>query len=525
LFSARFCVYCPPKPGQFRWFWREIYILLLAKTIIYFVVLAGNNSLTAMIVGRETETAILKQALETSESELIAVYGRRRVGKTFLIRNVYKDQLIFDFSGMHNSATSEQLESFTLALSAFSNASIPPETPKNWIRAFEMLKTYITHRIKRKKAVIFFDEFPWIDSHKSGFLQAFEHFWNSWASNQKKLVVVICGSAASWMIQKIVNNKGGLHNRITRRIRLLPFTLNEAETYLKSRRIILDRYQLLQLYMVLGGIPHYLKDIRPGESTAQNIDRMCFTKDGLLQNEFKNLYDSLFVQADKHIAVIRALAGRPAGLTRNEIIETCHFTTGGGITKLLEELLESGFIEAYIPFDKNVKQSIYKLSDEYSAFYLKFMEGSKVSGPGSWVRQSASSSWKSWSGMAFERICHKHIPQIKKALGIAAVYTQESAWRYAPKTGENGTQIDLLIDRQDFTINLCEIKFSTSEFTIDKKYASEIQAKVHIFRERTNTKKTVFPTMITTFGTRSNEYKLNLIQSEVKMESLFDKLS
>ncbi len=477
-----------------------------------------------MIVGRETETEILKHALETSEAELIAVYGRRRVGKTYLIRHVYKDRLIFDFSGMHNSSTNEQLESFTLALSAFSKVSIPPATPRNWIQAFGILKNYTVPQIKRKKSVIFLDEFPWIDSHKSGFLSAFEHFWNSWASNQKNLVVVICGSAASWMIHKVVNNKGGLHNRITKKIRLLPFTLNETELYLKSRRIILDRYQLLQLYMVLGGIPHYLKDIRAGQSTIQNIDRMCFTKDGLLQNEFKNLYDSLFSQADKHIAVIRALAGKPGGLTRNEIIEICHFTTGGGTSKLLEELLESGFIQTYIPFDKNVKQSIYKLSDEYSAFYLKFMEGSKISGPGSWVRQAASSSWKSWSGMAFERICLKHIPQIKKALGISAVYTEESAWRYAPGTGENGTQIDLLIDRQDFTINLCEIKFSISEFTIDKKYASEIQAKVNIFRERTNTKKTVFPTMITTFGTKSNEYRLNLIQSEVKMESLFERL-
>jgi AAA+ ATPase superfamily predicted ATPase len=496
-------------------------LLLLAKTLYYFVLLASNQLFTAMVVGRETEIQILKEALGSSEAELIAVYGRRRVGKTFLIRNIYKDQLLFEFSGMHNSAIREQLEGFTLALSAMSKISIPLAVPKNWIQAFELLKNQLTPPIRKRKSVIFFDEFPWIDSHKSGFLGAFEHFWNSWASNQKNLVVVICGSAASWMIQKVVNNRGGLHNRITRRIRLLPFTLNETENYLRSRKVVLDRYQILQLYMVVGGIPHYLKDIRAGESTTQNIDRMCFSKDGLLQNEFNNLYDSLFAHADKHVAVIRALAGKQAGLTRNEIIDTCGFTTGGGITKLLDELQESGFIEAYIPFDKNVKQSIYKLSDEYSAFYLKFMEGNKISGPGSWVRQSASSSWKSWSGMAFERICLKHIPQIKRALGIAAVYTTESAWRYAPKVGQNGAQIDLLIDRQDFTINLCEIKFSTSEFIIDKKYASEIEQKRNIFREVTRTKKTIFPTMITTFGTRPNEYKLNLIQNEVKMDALF----
>ena len=476
-----------------------------------------------MLVGRESEIALLKNALQTDESELIAVYGRRRVGKTFLIRKVYQERLIFDFSGIHNTATQRQLENFRNTLSLASKTNIPLATPSSWIQAFEILKIYTEPLIRKKKSVLFFDEFPWIDSHKSGFLPAFDHFWNSWATKQKNLVVVICGSAASWMIRKIVNNKGGLHNRITRRIRLLPFTLNETEAYLRSRRVNLDRYQLLQIYMALGGIPHYLKNVNPGESVTQTIDNLCFTKDGLLQSEFKNLYDSLFDKADKHMTVVRALARKPAGLNRQEIISVCNLTSGGTTTKLLEELSESGFIMSYIPFDKTVKESIYKLSDEYSRFYLKFMEGKKATGEGTWIRQSVSASWKSWSGSAFESICLKHTMQIKRSLGISGVYTEESAWRYPGSSGENGTQIDLVIDRQDFCINICEIKFSAADFIIDKKYASELRNKISIFRERTKTRKTTFLTMITTFGVRQNEYTLSLLQNEIKMEALFER--
>jgi AAA+ ATPase superfamily predicted ATPase len=477
-----------------------------------------------MLTGRETEIELLTSALQSPEAELIAVYGRRRVGKTYLIRNVYKGRLIFDFSGIHKATTHVQLENFSMTLSGLSKAGIPLPVPDNWMHAFQMLKAFTVPLIRKRKSVLFFDEFPWIHTHKSGFLSAFEHFWNSWACQQPNLVIVICGSAASWMIQKIVNNKGGLHNRITRRVRLLPFSLYETELYLKSRRVNLDRFQLLQLYMVLGGVPHYLKEINPGESAAQNIDRICFTKDGFLQNEFKNLYSSLFDHAEKHIAVIRALANKPAGLTRNEIIDACNLTSGGTTTKLLDELAESGFISSYIPFDKNVKLSIFKLMDEYSRFYIKFMEGNRVAGAGAWIKKSTSSSWKSWSGTAFEAVCLKHVPQLKKALGIAGVYTEESAWRHAAKE-ESGAQIDLLIDRQDFCVNVCEIKFSAADFVIDKKYAAELQNKLNVFREKTGLRKTLFATMITTFGVRSNEYKLSMVQSDIKMEALFKKVT
>lgn len=474
------------------------------------------------IIGRKEEKMLLERALKANEAELIAVYGRRRVGKTYLIRKTFNKHIIFEFSGVHNAALKDQLTNFRDTLEDAMNVSVPLAVPSNWTQAFQMLKTYAEPLLKKKKCVIFLDEFPWLSSAKSGFLQAFEFFWNSWGTKQNNLILAICGSAASWMIQKIVNNKGGLHNRITRKIRLLPFSLAETADYLKHKNVNLDHYQVIQLYMAFGGIPQYLKEVLPGQSAAQNIDRICFTKDGVLQKEFGNLYQSLFADADKHISIVRALGAKPSGLTRKEIILECGLSTGGTATLLLEELTESGFISTYLPFEKNVRDSIYKLSDEYSRFYLKFMEHSRATGMGTWIKLSTSPSWKSWSGTAFESVCLKHTVEIKAALGISGVYTEESAWRYVPGKGQPGAQIDLLFDRQDFCISICEMKFSNSSFTIDKAYAAELTKKREVFGNKTKTSKTIFIAMVTTFGTQDNSHKIGLIQNDITLEDLFN---
>lgn len=474
------------------------------------------------IVGRESEKNILNQLLVSKQAELLAIYGRRRVGKTFLIRTFFEENIAFELTGILDGSFREQLENFAITLTNFSTSPIPIGVPDNWIQAFQLLKLYLESSVSNKKQVIFIDEFPWLDSRKSGFLSAFDHFWNNWASRRDNIIVVICGSAASWMIQNIIGNRGGLHNRITQRIRLQPFSLKETESYLKSQLVNLDKYQILQIFMVMGGIPHYLRDIRKGQSFDQNIDRMCFSKDGILRNEFQHLYPALFDKPERHIAVIRSLANKNEGLTRTQIIEVCNLSSGGSATKLLDELLESGFITNYIPYERNSKDVIYKLTDEYSLFYLKFIEQSKDYGDGTWLQKSTTASWKSWSGFAFENICQKHIRSIKKALGIGAIYTEHSAWRYISKSEEKGCQIDLLIDRADKCINICEIKFSNKEYLITKKYAEELTYKRQAFLQKTNTNKTLFLTMITTYGIVNNDYATNLIQSSLKMEMLFD---
>ncbi len=476
-----------------------------------------------VLAGRHEEKLLLQKILGSGEPELVVVYGRRRVGKTYLVRHVFAKQLAFEVSGMHNATLKQQLLNFSMALSG-KRSKLKLAPPENWMEAFEHLIAHLSPIIRKQRKVIFFDEFPWLCSPRSGFMQAFEHFWNTWASRQKNLLVVICGSSAAWMIQKVINNKGGLHNRVTRSIRLQPFSLSETEEFLRTRKINLDRYQILQLYMVMGGVPQYLKEVEKGESAAQAIDRTCFTKDGLLHNEFKNLFLSLFGEATVHINIIRALAAHGSGLDRTDIIRTCKLTSGGGTSLILDELTQSGFITPYIPFGKTAKDYLYKLTDEYSRFYMKFIDNNRISGAGSWIRFSTGQSWKSWSGFAFESICMKHTQQLKNALSIGGVYSETSVWQSKTSDKKSGAQIDLLLDRQDHCINICEMKFANSRFEITKDYARSLENKCTSFRDETRTSKSLLVTMVTTFGLKNPDRYSGLIQIEVSMDGLFKSL-
>ncbi len=473
-------------------------------------------------IGREKEKKILRELLKTTNSEFVALYGRRRVGKTFLIETIYQKEMVFSLTGLNQATKELQLENFTNTLNRqFSRLHQIPTPPKSWLKAFDILKNYLEDLKSKRKKVVFIDELPWLATPKSGFLSALENFWNAWANKRQDIVLVVCGSAASWMISNVVRNRGGLHNRITRRIRLLPFNLYETELFLKSRNIHLERYDIVQLYMVMGGIPHYLKEVRRGQSATQVIDEVCFSKDGLLRDEFDSLYQGLFNKPERYINIVKTLAKKPKGMNRSELIKAAKLSTGGTTTKIFDGLEESGFIVKYLPVGNNLKLSLYKLSDPYSAFYLKFMANSRASGIGSWLKISATSSWKSWSGFAFERLCLAHIPQVKAALGISGVYTEESAWRYKGNKEETGTQIDLVIDRADNVINICEIKFSVNEFTITKKYAEELKHKRLKFKQKNKSKKTLFLTMLSTFGLVDNQYSTSLVHQKIDVNVLF----
>jgi len=473
------------------------------------------------IIGREDEINILEKLLKSPEPELLAIYGRRRVGKTFLVRTYFKENLVFSCSGQYNGKTREQLVNFTEQLNVYFAPQKTILAAATWQEAFSQLRECLEKINHKKKKVVFFDELPWLDSHKSGFLSSFSYFWNMYASQRQDILVVICGSAASWIIDKVVNNKGGLHNRITQRIRLLPFTLKETETYLRHRNIIFDRYQILQLYMVMGGVPAYLNAVERGKSAAQNIENACFSKDGILSNEFDNLYAALFSAPEKHIQIIHALAKKNKGLTRGEILKTGRLLTGGGITTVLNELTESGFIQKTYPFGKKEKDSLYRLTDEFSLFYFKFIQNRKPNEKGYWLSKHATQAYTSWCGYAFENICLKHIVQIKNALQIGGIQSAESSWHKTGSKDEDGTQIDLLIDRADQCINICEIKFSIKKFTIDKKYLAELQNKIAAFRTQTATRKTLLLTFITTYGLSDNASKQQIADAEITMESMF----
>lgn len=470
-----------------------------------------------IIIGRNEEQQMLAEMIADNGADMLAITGRRRVGKTYLVRTYFNKKIHFEFSGVLNASLQDQLQSFAMALAGKGKNKKKMVVPGNWLEAFELLTQHLDKQKSAEKLLVFIDELPWLDTHKSKFLAALDWFWNSWAVN-KNILVIICGSAASWMTSKIINNRGGLHNRVTKRMHLQPFTLYETEAYLKHLGVQLSRYQVLQLYMSLGGIPHYLKEIRKGQSAAQNIHRICFSKNGLLVNEFDNLYNALFTNAQQHINIIKALAAKPYGISRADIINSTKMTDGGTFTKVLNELEQSDFITACYPFDKIKKETIYRLTDEYSLFFLKFMNNKKNI---NWQQLSASTTYKTWSGYAFENICMKHIEQLKYALGISAVYTEISSFLAKGNAKIKGAQIDLLIDRQDNAINICEVKFYDKPFTLNKSYADELRNKLMVFQEKTGTRKSLFITLISPFPLVENLHSTGLVQQNVTAESLF----
>lgn len=471
------------------------------------------------MVGRVKEISLLKSVQQDPKPAFVAVYGRRRVGKTYLIRYVFEKEFTYQLTGIANVGIKAQLVNFHASLQRYFPEMEGTPLPKDWFSAFQLLIKGL-ERLPEGKKVIFLDELPWLDSPQSQFIPAIEHFWNSWASAQKNIVLIVCGSAASWMVSNLINSKGGLHNRVTHRIRLAPFTLAECEALLRQRAGVLDRYQILQLYMALGGVPFYWEQIDTGMSAAQNIDRLFFTPDGVLRTEYDNLYSALFKNEGRYVAVIEALARKSKGMPREELLIQAKLPNGGSATKVLRELEESSFIQRYRDFGSQERQAWYQLSDFYSFFYLKFVKNNDSRNLNTWLNSLDSPQYRAWSGYTFEQVCNNHVDQIKKALGISGVYTTTSAWRGGNESRQ--AQIDLVIDRRDHVINLCEIKFSMNRFTIDKAYAEELRHKTGIFREVTQTSKSVFLTLITTFGLEPNAYAASLVQNSLTMDALFE---
>lgn len=444
--------------------------------------------------------------------------GRRRVGKTFLIRKAYENHFDFQVTGMANVDLIQQLANFNTALKKYFPSTEGEIAADSWFNAFEQLAQALEKKDDGKK-YIFLDEMPWMDTPRSKFISALEHFWNSWASARDDIILIVCGSAAGWMVNTLINNTGGVHNRVTHRIKLNPFTLKECEDFLVDKGGLFERYQIVQLYMAMGGIPFYLNKVDVGMSASQNINKLFFDPVGLLHNEFNNLYKSLFNNAENHI--IESLSKKSKGLTRQELIKESKIPlgTGGSITRILNQLEESGFIRKYISYGKKERNSLYQLADCYSLFYLKWIKNSSILDEDMWINELDSPAQKAWAGYAFEQVCLAHIRQIKHALGISGVQTVTSSW---VGTGpEKGAQIDLVIDRRDQVINICEMKFSIHDFTINKKYASELRDKISVFKQKTKTNKAIYITFITTFGVNKNEYYGSLVQNDLTMDILF----
>ena len=472
-----------------------------------------------MLIGRDNERRILQDALKSEYSQFIAVYGRRRVGKTFLIRESYDYKFAFQFTGADKTPTKKQLARFRNALKQSGLKDVP--LLASWIDAFYELERYLDSMPEGKK-VVFFDELPWMDTPRSGFLSELESFWNGWASARKDIVLVVCGSATSWMVKKILKNKGGLHNRLTHRIALKPFTLMLCEKMAKSQGLSMSRMQILEAYMIFGGVPYYWSLLERGRSLTQEVDRLIFSEEGDLHDEFQMLYASLFRNPDPYVDVISALATKKMGMSREELSTVLHATSGGHFSEILEDLEWCGFIRKYSILGKKSKDSIYQLIDHFTLFYYEFIKGHDHA-DNYWQTMQGKPQYNTWCGLAFERVCLWHVDQIKKALGISGVMTNVYSWRCEPdkKQCRPGVQIDMLIDRNDGIIDLCEMKHSNKEYAITSEVADSLERKKAVFTEVTGTDKAVHTVMVTTKGIAPGEYEWTA-QNRVKLDDLFE---
>ncbi len=471
-----------------------------------------------MLIGRKEEKELLNEAYHSAQSEFVAVYGRRRIGKTFLIRETFKDRFTFQYTGVFNVSSKVQLSMFYTALC---DQGLPENGPRpqNWFEAFMLLKKLIESSSMKRK-IIFLDELPWMDARNSQFVSALEHFWNAWASARNDILLIICGSATSWIINKIIKNKGGLYNRVTRRISLKQFTLAECEELVHHRGLPFNRNMILEGYMVLGGVPYYWTKLSPQKSIAQNINDLFFGSNSELHSEFEYIYASMFTHPDKYIKVVEALAGKKSGLTRDEIIKKTKLSSNGQLTKVLEELSECGFVRKYCHTDKKLKDAIYQLMDCYTLFYFQFLKNSPAAEDDFWLKSINTPTVNTWSGLAFEKVCLIHTRQIKEALGIGGIKAPVFSW-HVPKNDEHpGVQIDLLIDRADNLMNVCEIKYAPAGYILSAEALANIMTKVSVLQRYMPSYKSVIPVLITSNGARPNKYSA-AINMQLESSCLF----
>ena len=487
------------------------------------------------LVGREEETQQLEQFYQSELPEFLALYGRRRVGKTFLVRefcNTKKDALFLNVTGAKNAPMKNQLKHFTSQLSEVFYSGIQLQQGKNWDEAFAQLtKTIREQTPKNKKIILFFDELPWMATPRSKLLEMLDYYWNQHWSQDKRIKLIICGSSASWIINKIINDRGGLHNRVTREIRLEPFDLPQMKQFLHAKKIKLNNRQILQLYMVTGGVPFYLTKIEKGLSAAQIIETLSFSKTGFLLEEFDKLFSSLFDNGDDYVALVKLLAGNRYGIGERKLLEEIgKRAVGAKGKKMLNDLEQTGFIMSFKPLYNVKRGTYYRLTDEYTLFYLKWIEPVKTALTKKtleahyWQEIQTTPEWYSWQGYAFESVCYKHLISIRKALKLSP-RSLPSTWRYVPNQGSNGrgAQIDLLFDRADDAITLCEIKYTEEPFILTKDYVKNLLQKKTVFVERTQTKKQIFISFISANGLKNNYYADDLVTQVVTLDDLFNK--
>lgn len=471
-----------------------------------------------VLVGREAEMKSLNQIVKSKEAEFVVVYGRRRVGKTFLVNSFFNDNYAFKLTGLAKKSKREQLANFTAALNRYGDGRKYTK-PRTWYEAFDKLRELLESKRTKGKKVVFIDELPWMDSRGGNLISALEHFWNDWAGTQSNILLVVCGSATSWITKKILKNKGGLHNRVTQKIYLHPFSLAECKEYIHSRGLAMEDKEIAECYMIMGGIPFYLKNLRRGASLSQNVDEMFFAGKGRLADEFDALYASLFDHSENYIKVVEALSKKNKGLTREEILEASHLHNNGHFSRILDDLTNCDFIRCYKGYGDKKRKSIYQLTDSFTLFYYKFIRKNAPSDKPFWQYQMGTRLHDTWAGLAFEQLCLNHHRQIEQALGISGISTKVYSWNSQSNATEKA-QIDLIIKRADKVVNVCEMKFYDGDYTMIKRDAEDIERRVRAFRSTEHVRTTIHPVLVTTYGLSENQYS-RVFQNVVVLKDLF----
>jgi len=426
------------------------------------------------------------------------------------MKEYFQNHFFFYHTGVEPDRQLEQLDAFCVSLEA-QNIALPNQ--RDWLHAFLELRRKIEASEASEKKVIFLDEISWIDSNNDGFMSSLEFFWNSFASSRTDILLVVCSSATTWIIEHLLLNTGGFFNRNTDLMYLSPFTLGECEKYFLERGAAFSRKNVLDTYMVFGGIPYYLNYLDISRGLAENIDKTCFAENAPLTLEYTRLYATLFRNQKIHLRILEAISTKLIGLTRKEIAEAAALSDGGPLTSALEELEQCGIIRKFSKLKARQRGALYQLTDHFSLFYNRFMKSNNKN-ENFWTNNFASPTINAWRGYAFEQVCLSHVRQIKEALGISGVSTDVSSYN-AP-----GIQIDLVLDRKDDIMNLCEMKYSEAEYVITKAFAQSLENKQMIFRSATKTKKSLHMTLIAPWGLKENAYSHQIL-NVVTLDDLF----
>lgn len=429
-------------------------------------------------VGRELELKKLRAIGEADEPSIVVVYGRRRVGKTELLEQAFRHRNILKFEGIEGLSEKDQYANAMRQLAKYVGEDLLTKVQiTSWSEFFDLVARYT----KEGTWTIYLEELQWLANYESKLLSELKYAWDNQFRRNPKLLLILCGSAPSFMLEKVVHSKA-LYNRSQHEIHLQELSISETKLFLKNRS---DR-EIFNAYLSVGGIPEYLKWVDKESSVFQGLCTHAFTSGSFFSREFEKIFTSSLAN-NKHYREIIETLSRCKFLSREELAEKLKLTSGGTLSILLTDLEKCGFISKYCPYNLSNSSNVirYAIADNYLHFYFNFIRPiqSKIeNGDYNEVPQSAikMDSYAKWLGFAFERWCRKYSRVIAKILGFSGVQYRSGAYfSRATNKKDPGYQIDLVFDRADKVYTICEMKYLQSPAGI--KVIGDMERKLSFF--------------------------------------------